>query len=57
MAGVAGNQFMARSADSILIGQVADLPRPVPGRGEVFTIVPSPWPADSDAIGIDVLSP
>lgn len=51
MAGVARSQFMARTAASILIGQSADLPIPIPGRGEVFTITPSPWPPDTEANG------
>jgi cell filamentation protein len=43
MAGIAGEQFMARTRSEILIGQVSDLPRPHPVRGATFTFVPAPW--------------
>ena len=43
MAGVAGEQFMARTATAILIGQTSDLPEPVPARGATFTFDPTPW--------------
>ncbi len=43
MAGVAGDQFMARTTTDIVFGQVSDLPTPRPGRGDVFTLQPSPW--------------
>ena len=36
MAGVAGDQFMARTATDILIGRGADLLMPHPDRGDVF---------------------
>jgi cell filamentation protein len=43
MAGVAGDQFMARTKTDILIGREADLPTPYPARGDVFTLAPSCW--------------
>ncbi len=43
MAGIAGDQFMARTTSEILIGQVSDLPQPRPARGETFTFEPSEW--------------
>ena len=43
MAGVAGDQFMARTIDAVLIGQVSDLPEPKPQRGAIFTLQPSSW--------------
>jgi cell filamentation protein len=43
MAGIAGEQFMARTATAILIGQTSDLPEPYPERGETFTFEPTPW--------------
>jgi cell filamentation protein len=47
MAGIAVDQFMARTESAILIGQVRDLPDPRPDRGDVFTLEPSFWrPAD-----------
>lgn len=45
MAGVAGDQFMARTATDILIGRGADLPTPHPDRGDAFTLQPSHWTA------------
>jgi cell filamentation protein len=38
-AGVAGNQFMARTASKILFGRVSDLPVPRPQRDQTFTLV------------------
>jgi cell filamentation protein len=38
LAGVAGDQFMARSQSEILFGRTADLPQPPPQRGEAFTL-------------------
>jgi cell filamentation protein len=43
MAGIAGEQFMARTATAILIGQTSDLPEPHPERGEIFTFEPASW--------------
>jgi cell filamentation protein len=42
-AGVAGEQFMARTETAILIGQTRDLPEPQPGRGRDFILVPTSW--------------
>jgi cell filamentation protein len=42
LAGVAGNQFMARTVSKILFGLVSDLPDPRPQRDQTFTLtVPS----------------
>ena len=46
MAGIAGGQFMSRTAASILIGRISDLPEPRPGRGETFTLQPGHWDHD-----------
>jgi cell filamentation protein len=43
MAGIAGEQFMARTTTAILIGQACDLPKPRPKRGETFTFEPTSW--------------
>jgi cell filamentation protein len=43
-AGGVGEHFMARTGSGILIGQVADLPTPTPGRGDACRIEPSRWP-------------
>lgn len=43
MAGIAGEQFMARTAAAVLIGQTADLPKPHPARNEAFTFEPGSW--------------
>jgi cell filamentation protein len=43
MAGVAGEQFMARTATAIIIGQVVDLPEPRPQSGDTFTLEPMAW--------------
>jgi cell filamentation protein len=43
MAGVAGDQFMARTQTSILIGQTSDLPMQPPQSGDRFTLEPSVW--------------
>jgi len=43
MAGIAGEQFMARTATAILIGQTSDLSEPRPERGETFTLDPTAW--------------
>jgi cell filamentation protein len=41
MAGMAGEHFMARTGDEILIGKTADLPDPHPERGATFTFAAS----------------
>lgn len=43
LAGVAGEQFMARTKTAILIGQTRDLPQPPPERGQDFTLAPASW--------------
>jgi len=43
LAGVAGDQFMARTATEILIGQVSDLPEPRLQRGDTFALEPTSW--------------
>jgi len=43
-AGVAGDQFLARTQTAILIGKTSDLPQPRPDQGEEFTLMPSDWP-------------
>ncbi len=43
LAGVAGEQFMARTKTAILIGQTRDLPEPRPERGQDFTLYPTSW--------------
>jgi cell filamentation protein len=43
MAGTADDQFMARTATAILIGQTSDLPEPRPERDETFTFEPTAW--------------
>ncbi len=43
LAGIAGDQFMARTQTAILIGKTSDLPEPRPDRGEEFTLTPSEW--------------
>jgi cell filamentation protein len=37
-AGIAGSQFMARTASKILFGRVSDLPDPQPDRDQIFTL-------------------
>lgn len=46
LAGVAGDQFMARTQTAILIGKTSDLPEPRPKRGHEFTLQPTPWTDD-----------
>ena len=46
LAGVAGEQFMARTETAILIGQTRDLPAPQPERGRDFVLVPTSWGRD-----------
>ncbi len=43
LAGVVGEQFMARTKIAILIGQTRDLPEPRPEQGQDFTLVPTSW--------------
>jgi cell filamentation protein len=43
LAGVAGDQFMARTKTAILIGQSRDLPEPRPGSGQDFTFASTSW--------------
>ena len=43
LAGVAGEQFMARTETAILIGQTRDLPEPQLERGRNFVFVPTSW--------------
>jgi cell filamentation protein, protein adenylyltransferase len=43
LAGIAGDQFMARTDTAILIGKTSDLPQQRPDRGEEFTLTPSEW--------------
>jgi cell filamentation protein len=38
LAGISGNQFMARTSSQILFGRVSDLPDPPPQRGQAFTL-------------------
>jgi cell filamentation protein len=42
-AGVAGDQFMARTRTGILFGKTSDLPEPRPEKGQEFTLVPTAW--------------
>ncbi len=42
-AGIAGDQFMARTDTGILIGQTRDLPDQRPEKGQEFTLVPDSW--------------
>jgi cell filamentation protein len=43
MAGVAGDQFMARTRTTILIGKTSDLPVQRPEPGQEFTLLPTAW--------------
>jgi cell filamentation protein len=43
-AGIAGDHFMARTQSQILIGNIADLPKPYPNRGETFLLDPKQRP-------------
>jgi cell filamentation protein len=43
LAGVRGDQFMARTQAEILFGRTADLPEPRPERGETFTVTAAPY--------------
>jgi cell filamentation protein len=46
LAGIAGDQFMARTDAQILFGKTSDLPDPHPERGERFTVTPARATAD-----------
>jgi cell filamentation protein len=50
MAGIAGEQFMARTTTAVLIGRTSDLPEPRPARGETFTFEPTPWGARNGVV-------
>ena len=54
MAGIAGEQFMARTATAILVGQTPDLPEPHPGRGDIFTFEPTSWEDTRQLPGRDI---
>ncbi len=43
LAGIAGDQFMARTKTAILIGKTSDLPEHRPDRGDEFTLEPTSW--------------
>jgi cell filamentation protein len=43
LAGIAGDQFMARTQTAILIGKTTDLPEQRPEQGQEFTLEPSVW--------------
>lgn len=43
LAGIAGDQFMARTKTAILFGQTKDLPKRRPEREEEFTLKPTAW--------------
>lgn len=43
LAGIAGDQFMARTQTAILIGKTSDLPQQRPDQGQEFTLIPSDW--------------
>jgi cell filamentation protein len=43
LAGIAGDQFMARTQHAILIGKTSDLPQRRPDQGQEFTLIPSKW--------------
>ena len=42
-AGIAGDQFMARTQKAILIGKTSDLPERRPEQGQEFTLAPTSW--------------
>lgn len=46
LAGVAGEQFMARTQTAILIGKTSDLPEQRPEQGQEFTLEPTGWSGD-----------
>lgn len=41
LAGIAGEHFMGRTANAIIIGRTVDLPNPVPARGDTFILDPT----------------
>jgi cell filamentation protein len=43
LAGIAGDQFMARTQTAILIGKTSDLPQRRPDQGQEFSLMPSEW--------------
>jgi cell filamentation protein len=43
LAGVAGDQFMARTQTAVLIGKASDLPEQRPAQGQEFTLLPTEW--------------
>jgi cell filamentation protein len=50
LAGVRGDQFMARTQTEILFGRTADLPEPRPERGETFTVTAAPYARQEESI-------
>jgi cell filamentation protein len=52
LAGVAGDQFMARTENQILFGRTSDLPEPRPERGEKFTMTATPYARDEEKTAI-----
>ncbi len=46
LAGIAGDQFMARTQTAILIGKTSDLPDRRPEQGQEFTLEPTKWGID-----------
>ena len=42
MVGIAGPNFMGRTANEILVGRSRDLPDPPPAAGETFTMTAAP---------------
>lgn len=46
LAGVAGDQFMARTQTAILIGKTSDLPEWRPEQGQEFALEPTAWSDD-----------
>jgi cell filamentation protein len=55
-AGVAGDQFMARSNTQILFGNVSDLPEPRPERGQTFVVTALPRSQQQRCQGQDTAS-
>ena len=56
LAGVAGDQFMARTNTAILVGKTSDLPERRPQEGQRFTLQPTAWGDDrrsQENTGID----
>jgi cell filamentation protein len=43
LAGIAGEQFMGRTSNAIIIGRSNDLPSPAPASGQTFELKPRPW--------------